>query len=208
MGVEELNKIIRTLSNRVSIYLRGEQATLNALYEQYGANYQGVEITSLLSNIQNMKKYNMELVEISEMVEKLAVPTKESFTTLAPSIVSLFNDLKKFKSDVKVGNVLVAPTIEELNSLEQALKIFLSNKKSLINESQTSNEVKTAEEVDVSKITNDNETTNNAESAQLSNLEIFRAKRKKYDEDSYFTRAIAKLRYVASKEVGGSSNAR
>lgn len=191
MEKEELNSILKVLNNRVSIYLRGEQAKLDALFEQYGTDYSGEETTSLLSKIKNVKKYNMELLEMGEMLDKLSIPTKDNLTNLFPAIVSLFNDIKNFKSDAKIGNVLVIPTDEELSDLEIALKKFLSSVKSKVNESGNISEV-----------------NNDIDSKPLSNLEIFRAKRRKYDEDSYFTRAIAKLRYIASKEVGGSSNAR
>lgn len=173
MKIEELNKILRTLSNRVNIYLRGEQATLNAFYDQYGTDYKSLEMTSMLANIDCMKKYSAELTELSNMIEKLNNPTKDSFTTLAPAIVALFNNIKGFNSDAKIGSVLVVPSSEELMSLEHALKQFLTNIKNMINQPAQK---------------------------PLSNLDIFKNKRKKYDEDSFFTRAITKLRYLASKE--------
>lgn len=176
-----LNKTLKSLNNRANIYLKDGQAALEPIYEKYGRDYIGVENEALLTNMQQIKMYNMELLEILEMTEKLENPTRETFSKVAPAIVSLFNDIKSIECDAKIGNVPVLPTLEELNNLEQELKRFLADRKSMI----SGHDEKT-----------------------LSKLEIFRNKRKKYDEDSYFTRAISKLRNLANKEKGSVNDAR
>lgn len=171
--MEELNKILRVLINRTNIYLSGSNSILNSFYEQYGNDYKGGEVSILLTNIQQIKKYNMEILELCEMIEKLNVPVREQFVTYAPAIVSLFNDIKGFKSEAKIGNTLVVASQEELRILEYALKSFLNNTKGMINQEAPK---------------------------PMNNLDIFKEKAKKYDNNSYFTQAIIKLRAIASKE--------